>query len=131
MREKMMNFMRGRYGFDRFTNFLMGFACVIIFINIFIRSNVVNLLGLAVFIYAYYRIFSKNISKRSAENTWYLNKTYGIRRFFLKGKDQARIRRTHHIYKCPKCGQKMKVPRGRGKIEVTCPKCRYEFVKRS
>lgn len=131
MRQKMMDFMRGRYGIDSFSNFLMIAACVIVFLNIFFRSNLVTLFALAVFIYAYSRIFSRNITKRSAENTWYLNKTYGIRRFFLRKKDRAKIRRTHHIYSCPKCGQKMKVPRGRGKIEVTCPKCRYEFVKRS
>ncbi len=131
MRQKMMDFMRGRYGIDSFSNFLMVAACVIIFINIFVRSNLVSLFGLAVFIYAYSRIFSRKISKRSAENTWYLNKTYGIRCFFLKKRDRAKIRRTHHIYSCPECGQKMKVPRGRGKIEITCPKCRYEFVKRS
>ncbi len=131
MRQKMMAFMRGRYGLDRFSNFLVIAACVIIFINIFFKSNLVSLFALAVFVYAYSRIFSRNISKRSAENSWYLNKTYGIRRFFLREKDRAKIRRTHHIYRCPKCGQKMKVPKGRGRIEVTCPKCRYEFVKRS
>lgn len=131
MRQRMMSFMQGRYGIDKFSNFLMGAACVIIFTNLFMRNGLLSLIGLVVFIYAYYRMFSRNISKRSSENTWFLNKTYGIRRYFLKQRDRAQIRKTHHIYRCPKCGQNVKVPRGRGKIEITCPKCRNEFVKRS
>lgn len=131
MRQRMMSFMRGRYGIDKFSNFLMGAACVVIFLNLFMRNGLLSLIGLVVFIYAYYRMFSRNISKRSSENTWFLNKTYGIRRYFLKQRDMAQIRKTHHIYRCPKCGQNVKVPRGRGKIEITCPKCRNEFVKRS
>lgn len=131
MRQRMMSFMQGRYGIDKFSNFLMGAACVIIFMNLFMRNGLLSLIGLVVFIYAYYRMFSRNISKRSSENTWFLNKTYGIRRYFLKQRDRAQIRKTHHIYRCPKCGQNVKVPRGRGKIEITCPKCRNEFVKRS
>lgn len=131
MRQRMMSFMQGRYGIDKFSNFLMGAACVIIFMNLFMRNGLLSLIGLVVFIYAYYRMFSRNISKRSSENIWFLNKTYGIRRYFLKQRDRAQIRKTHHIYRCPKCGQNVKVPRGRGKIEITCPKCRNEFVKRS
>lgn len=131
MRQRMMNFMRGRYGLDKFSNFLMWTACIIILLNMFIKSSFISLLGLAVFIYAYVRIFSRNIYKRSSENTWYLNKTYRIRRYFLKKKDRARIRRTHHIYRCPKCHQNVRVPRGRGRIAITCPKCRHEFIRRS
>ena len=116
MRQRMMSFMRGRYGIDKFSNFLMGAACVIIFMNLFMRNGLLSLIGLVVFIYAYYRMFSRNISKRSSENTWFLNKTYGIRRYFLKQRDRAQIRKTHHIYRCPKCGQNVKVPRGRGYI---------------
>lgn len=131
MRQRMVNMMHGRYGIDSLSNFLMIFACVLVFANIFIRNNIVNTLGLAMLIYAYYRVFSKNISRRSAENSWFLGKTYRVRRYFYKKRDIVRLRRTHHIYRCPKCRQRVKVPRGKGKIAITCPKCRNEFVRRS
>ncbi len=131
MRQKFMNFMRGRYGIDKFSNTLVWIAFIIMLINLFVGNSIVYWLSMAILIYAYYRMFSRNIYKRSRENEWYLNKTYKLRMRFLKEKDRAKLRKTHHIYKCPECGQKVKVPRGRGKIEVTCPKCSMKFVKRS
>lgn len=131
MREKMMNFMRGRYGMDSFSNFLMWTACFIIFINMFIRSYLLNLAGLIIFIYAYVRIFSRNYVKRSAQNTWFLARTAGIRKMFTKERAKMRTRRTHHIYSCPSCKQKIRIPKGKGRVEITCPKCGNVFVKRS
>lgn len=131
MRQKFMNFMRGRYGIDKFSNTLVWIAFIIMLINLFVGNSIVYWLSMAILIYAYYRMFSRNIYKRSRENEWYLNKTYKLRMRVLKEKDRAKLRKTHHIYKCPECGQKVKVPRGRGKIEVTCPKCSMKFVKRS
>lgn len=127
MRQKAVNFMRGRYGIDRFSNFLMGLACVVIITNIFVRSHILTMLGWAVLIYAYVRIFSKKYDKRGAENTWYLNRTYGIRMWFLKKRDRMKMRKTHHIYCCPSCHQRVKIPKGRGRIAIICPKCGNEF----
>lgn len=129
MRQRVMNFMRGRYGIDRFSNFLMGLACITLLINVFVRNYFLNLLGLVVFIYAYARIFSRKYEKRNAENTWYLNRTYKIRTWFLKKRDRMKIRKTHHIYSCPSCRQKVKIPKGRGKIVIICPKCGNEFTR--
>ncbi len=131
MRQKFLNFMRGRYGVDKLSNTLVWIAFALMILNLIVGIDLFYILGIICLVYAYFRMFSKNISKRSRENEWYLNKTYGIRMRFLKSKDRAKLRKTHHIYKCPECGQKVKVPRGRGKIEVTCPKCSMKFVKRS
>lgn len=131
MRRKILNFMRGRYGVDKLSNTLIWIAFALMILNLLVRKDIFYFLGMFCLIYAYFRMFSRNISKRSRENEWYLNKTYGIRMGFLKERDRAKIRKTHHIYKCPECGQKVKVPRGRGKIEVTCPKCNMKFIKRS
>lgn len=127
MRQKAVNFMRGRYGVDRFSNFLMGLACVFIILNIFVRSHILTVLGLAVLICVYVRMFSKKYAKRSAENTWYLNRTYGVRMWLLKVRDRMKVRKTHHIYCCPSCHQRVKIPKGRGRIAITCPKCGNEF----
>ena len=131
MRQKFMSFMRGRYGVDKLSNTLVWIAFALMIINIKAGSSLIYALSIALLIYAYYRMFSRQIGKRSRENEWYLSKTYKLRMKMLKTRDRAKLRKNHHIYKCPDCGQKVKVPRGRGKIEVTCPKCSMKFVKRS
>lgn len=131
MREKIMKFMYGRYGIDSLSSFLMWTACAIIFVDIFVKSYYLNIFGLILFIYAYVRVFSKNYAKRRAQNDWFLIKTSGIRKMFAKEKGRMRIRKTHHIYSCPSCKQKIRIPKGKGKIEITCPKCNQSFVKRS
>ncbi|MGN0390068.1 MAG: hypothetical protein ACI4L2_04570 [Wujia sp.] len=131
MRQKLVQFMQGRYGLDAFSNFLMWTACILLFVNLMVHNRIISLLGFALFIYAYVRVFSKNTIRRSEENTWFLNKTYSIRMRARKSREHMRIRKTHHIYRCPECRQKIRIPKGKGKIEITCPKCRCSFVKRS
>ena len=137
MRDKFNKFMQGRYGVDEFSRFTMGVALVLIiltmFVNIVNRSvgSVLDFLGIAAIVYAYFRIFSRNIQQRYAENQKYLAMTSKFRLRFNKEKNLMKQRKTHHIYSCPGCGQKIRIPRGKGKIEIDCPKCHTKFVKRS
>lgn len=131
MREKLIRFMQGRYGMDylgRFT-IILGLAAIIL--SMFINSAILSILAWACIIYAYFRMFSRNIYKRSSENQAFLTKTYKIRCFFARQKNMMAQRKTHHIYKCPACKQKIRVPRGKGRIEIRCPKCNTTFIKKS
>ncbi len=117
----MMRFMSGRYGGRDPLNFtLIGLSVVLDILFMIFRIPVLTFaaiipLGLAVF-----RSLSKNTSKRYEENRKYVN-------FF---KNLAALR-THHIYKCPGCHQKIRVPRKGGKmVEITCPKCHEHFRKK-
>lgn len=131
MKEKFMRFMSGRYGIDSLGNCLIIVAVITIIISNFTQSRLLAVLSWALIIWTYYRIFSKNIYKRSSENQKYLNKTYKIRCWFGKQKSLLMQRKTHHIYKCPTCKQKIRIPRGKGKIEIHCPKCNTTFIKKS
>lgn len=131
MREKLMRFMYGRYGVDSFGKFLLGTGIVLFLISGFTRFELFYFLAWAVLIYSYFRMFSRNIYKRSSENQVYLQKTARIRSFCWKQRNLMQQRKTHHIYKCPSCHQKIRVPRGKGKIEIRCPKCRTTFIKKS
>lgn len=110
---------------------------------------------------SYFRMFSKNIEKRYNENTRFLQIREKVTRLFGKKRsgssqgasyakrdtyrsyEQAynnartgpssnmRSDKDHRIFRCPNCDQRVRVPRGRGKIEITCPRCSHRFVKRS
>ena len=136
MRDKFNKFMQGRYGVDELSRFTMGAALVLIILTMFITmfnrnlGSIFDFLGIAAIVYAYFRIFSRNIQQRYAENQKYLQMTS---KFWLRFNKEnlMKQRKTHHIYSCPGCGQKVRIPRGKGKIEIECPKCHTKFVKRS
>ena len=128
MKEKFRQFMIGRYGTDEFNNFLTIIVFITIVISIFV-DNKFSMFATIFLIYLYFRMFSRNYSARRAENAAFLRVKYKITGYFTP---QAREQRKHfHIYKCPQCKQKIRIPRGKGKIQITCPKCRHEFIKRS
>ena len=123
--------MQGRYGADQMGQMLSAVSMVFLIISLFSRNQAWFLLAVIGIVYNYFRMFSKNISKRYAENQKYLKMTTGIRRRLASWKSQLAQRKIYHIYRCPGCKQKIRVPRGRGKIEIRCPKCNTRFVKKS
>ena len=138
MREKFMRFMMGRYGMDQLSNCMLWTGMIVVILNMFFNSPILSLIGTALLIYSYVRIFSRDYAKRSAQNRRFLDKTAVIRyKFgelgskFKTGRSNSSATSTHTIFMCRKCHQKIRVPRGKGKIEITCPKCQYRFIKRS
>ena len=134
MKEKFYRFMQGRYGAygpDAFQKFLMGAVLVLIVLNLFVKSSILVYLEWALLIYYMYRLFSKNYNARYNENQKFLNLTAKYRYKLEQAKKLAQERKYHHIYACPKCKQKIRIPKGKGKIMVRCPKCQHEFQRRS
>lgn len=122
--------MWGRYGNDNLNQFLLAvaFACLIIS---FLGGGVFYILATVIMVFAYYRMFSRNISKRSAENQQFLKQKMKVRGLFIKKKREWGQRRLYHIYRCPNCRQKIRVPKGKGRIAISCRKCGNEFIKKS
>lgn len=131
MKEKLIRFMQGRYGADALSKFLMIIAMALIILSIFVRNSILTPLSLIIIFYGYFRIFSRNIPKRYAENQLYLKYRTLVLAKFHGLKTEMKQRKTHHIYRCPKCHQKLRVPKGRGKIAIRCSKCNTEFIKKS
>lgn len=131
MKQKLQQFMVGRYGIDSFSKFLMGTALVLCILDIFIDSAMMNSWFVLIIIYVYFRMFSRNHSKRYQENMKYLQIRNKVIAKFNSEKSVMKQRKTHHIYKCPTCRQKIRIPRGKGRICITCPKCKTEFTKTS
>ena len=130
MKEKLQRFMWGRYGNDRFNQFLLIVALVCLALSFF-GLRIFYVLALALLVYVYYRMFSRNMSKRSAENQWYLKKEMKVRSWWQRRKQLFAGRRDYKNFKCPKCGQKLRVPRHKGKIAIHCRKCGEEFIRKT
>lgn len=133
-RDKFANFMYGRYGVDQLSRFMLIVVFVLCILSMFIRTQILSLLILLLIIFTYYRMFSRNIYKRAAENEKYLQ---FINRF--KGKTgsksyntrSAQQKKYYKYFKCPGCSQKIRIPRGHGRIEIRCPKCNTKFIRKS
>ncbi len=115
-------FMTGRYGTDKLNSLLLGLGLATCFLNLFVKSAIAGWILTAVsygfMLWALFRCFSRNTYKRYRENRKYL--------LFVE-----RIRdREHKYFTCPRCRQTVRVPRGKGKIAITCPKCKEKFTKK-
>ncbi len=131
MGEKMRRFFAGRYGIDALNKFLFILAAVLLIPLWIWQIRGLEILFLLILVYTYFRAFSRNISKRYAENQKYLAATANIRAFLRKKKYRFDQRKTYRFFLCPKCKQQVRVPKGKGKINIRCPKCGEQFVKKS
>ena len=131
MKEKFIRFMSGRNGTDAFNRFLLIATLVCYLLSHFMKSSILYSVAILLLFYAYFRMFSRNLYKRSEENRTYLNVTAKMRYKWNSKISHLKQLRTHHIYKCPTCKQKIRVPRGKGRIEIRCPKCQSTFIKNS
>ena len=133
-KNKMAQFMYGRYGVDQFSKFLLITTLVLCILSMFLPTHIdsfISPLVLLIIIYTYFRMFSKNIYKRAAENEKYLKITSKWRRKINTEKKIAGERKYYRFYNCPGCGQKIRVPKGHGKIQIRCPKCNEKFIRKS
>ena len=120
---RLRNFMAGRYGTDRLNMAILGVGLVASLLSVLIKFAPVNLalfvLSYGMMFWAIFRTLSRNTYKRYQENRKFLQLTGRL-------KD-----REHRYFDCPKCRQMVRVPRGKGKISITCPRCREKFVKKT
>ena len=131
MREKLARFMVGRNGVDDLARFESWFVLVVLILSIFTRSGLLDLIAIAFIVHMYFRVFSRNVSKRYEENQKFLNFRYDWTVKWNRKKKHFEQRKMYKFYKCPMCRQEVRVPRGHGKICITCPKCREEVIRRS
>ena len=120
---RLRNFMAGRYGTDRLNMAILCVGLVASLLSVLIKFAPVNLvlfvLSYGMMFWAIFRTLSRNTYKRYQEN-----------RKFLQLTGRMKVRE-HRYFDCPKCRQMVRVPRGKGKISITCPRCREKFVKKT
>ena len=123
--------MYGRYGVDVLSHFLLYVTLACCVLSMFTRNRLIGFVPTVGLIILYFRMFSKNIPKRYEENQKFLAYKNKFLAFFSRKKNIAAQKKDFRIYSCPNCHQKIRVPKGKGKIQVTCPKCGTQFIKRS
>ncbi len=123
--------MYGRYGTDQLGFVTLFLVLILNIVFTFTGWDILYVLGIMLTVVCIWRIFSKNISRRYAENQKFLQMTTPVRNAAIRWIAQMRDLKTHRHYHCPECRQKIRVPKGKGKIQITCPKCHHEFVKKT
>ena len=131
MQDKFNRFMAGRYGMDELNRFLLGTVFGLLIVNLFLRMRVLSLVVMILLVVCYVRMLSRDFAKRREENGKFLVLWQKAAGLFRKEKGKAQDLKQNHIYRCPGCKQKIRVPRGKGKIVITCPKCKTEFTRKS
>lgn len=133
MRWRMQTWMQGRYGQDALSRSGSYAALILIIVSFFLRgqaSRIVVIVAFAVWAWSLFRMFSKNGEKRYRELQTYEKLIAKPRGFFQFQRRRFQDRKTHCYFKCP-CGQTLRVPKGRGKLEITCPKCKTSMIRRT
>ena len=130
IKNNIIRFMRGRYGNDQFNNVIIIFSLFFAFLNIFIANPILAIVSYALLFYAIYRMLSKDIWARQKENMVYLENTKSIRMRINLFKRNLTDKQ-YKYFICPSCKQMVRVPRHKGKIEISCPKCHQKFDRKS
>ena len=132
IRNALRRFMYGRYGNDQLNLFLLGCYIVLYLIQVFLlpRAVLLNWIGLLLAAAVIFRTLSRNLEKRRAENAKFLQLADPAVRWF-RFRRTARRDKEHRYFRCPNCGQQLRVPRGKGTITVTCRSCGASFKEKS
>jgi len=123
--------MIGRYGPDH-----LGIAMVILSLLLSLLNGITHFTPLMyvsyiIIILAFFRILSRNISRRRAENDKFIRYWWPVRTKISRAWANIKNRKTHKFLKCPGCNNTLRVPKGKGKIQITCPKCGERFIKKT
>jgi len=121
--------MAGRYGVDQLSIAQLIIGIVLAIVYRFFPYKTIQLSFFIMLIYTYFRIFSRDINKRYLENIKFMKLWNPIKNKFSSQIAKIKNRKHFKYFKCSFCGQKIRVPRGKGKIKVTCPKCKNTTIK--
>lgn len=129
--KKLKEIMQGRNGVDELNIFLITNALIFKILAYTTHVRLFDMFSVTFLIYSLMRAFSKNIYVRRIENDKIVSVVNKIKRNYKRNLAQFKNRKEYKYIKCDNCHQKMRVPRGKGKIKVTCPKCKYQMEVRS
>ena len=131
LRASAARLMAGRYGPDQLNLAILMVSLAVTLIGTLTGLRLLVIAADALIVLAFFRMLSRNREARMAENRQYLTRTYKARKAAGEWLNRTKNRRQYHYYKCPKCHERLRVPRGVGNVTVTCRKCGEKFEKKA
>lgn len=128
---KMAEWMRGRNGSDELATCALLLAFILVLLNLFLRTIFLSVIACALLAYAWWRMASKNIEARENENGVFCEFLGPARPWVRNPVAAAQEAKQYKHFTCPKCQQRIRVPRGKGNLRVRCPKCQERFKVRT
>ncbi|MBQ3169207.1 MAG: hypothetical protein IJB25_11640 [Clostridia bacterium] len=127
----LYRFFYGRRGMDQLGFALLIASLVLSLLSSILRIGILSLLSMAAWIYALYRMLSKNITAREKENQWFLSKYTPVASSVKQARVRFKNRKIYLYYRCPNCKAWLRLPRNIGEKTVTCGKCQSTFKKKA
>ena len=127
MRDKLRLFMAGRNGVDALNMALLAVSVVLSLLSRVRGLAFLYLISMAALIFAVFRMLSRNLAARSRENAWYYTRYSKAKTEIAGFIDRTRQCRDYKFFSCPGCRNRLRVPRGKGKLQITCPRCGHRF----
>ena len=123
LKEKFYKFMMGRYGSDILNKDILWLTVILVFVNLFLRSVILYIVIYALFFYTFFRMLSKNIVSRRAENAKYLILRNKVKKFFTLQYNKIKYYKEYKYVTCKNCKAVIRVPRKKGTRNISCPGC--------
>jgi len=131
IRNFLRKFMIGRYGPDHLNIAMIILSLVLSLTNGIFGVRPLLYISYALMVLALFRMLSRNILRRRRENDIFIRYWWPIRTKFAKFFSGLRDRKTHRYFSCPSCSNTLRVPKGKGKLQITCPKCGERFIRKT
>ena len=131
IKDGFRRFMMGRHGGDQLSLTLLIVGIVLSLLSSITRIMIFYYLGLAAYIWAIFRMFSRNNAKRTAENTKYLDFTRNFKTNFSQFFVRLKNMKKYKYFRCPECKARLRLPRKVGEVTVTCGKCHHQFKQKA
>ena len=138
--ESAGTFMYGRNGMDRLSQFMLYLSLLLLIVSAIlfsvssgsnISATILQYAAVLLLVLGYFRAFSRNLVKRRNENLHYLKTVYPIRNWFRSRRHRREMCKNYKLFTCPDCKTTLRVPRGKGRIRLTCPSCHAKFEGKS
>ena len=131
----LARFMYGRNGNDQLNLALLAVYIFVLLVQALLGRIsavrvILDVITLALAVLVIFRAFSKNLTKRREENARFLNWWHPVKSR-ISGARQRRRDKDHKYFTCKSCKTICRVPSGKGRIEITCPKCGGKIIGKS